>query len=163
MSQSLITNVKDQDLTNLYEDWVWLINSKDLRNALYITKFGNLFYQKEEGFIKKSTSVWLLDIIHCTLSKAAVDSSELEAKLTGPNARDFLWEADLIAQLEQNGQTLPADTIYSLKSPLQLGGQLILDNIEASDKTVAISIAGQVGEQTRHLTTGTIVKDVKIN
>jgi len=58
--------------------------------------------------------------------------------------------------------TLQPSQVYSHKQLLVLGGADDIENVEASDVSVHISIHGQVHQQVRDLPEGTPVSEIRI-
>ena len=144
-------DVRNQDVNELYEDWEWLIGQDQLKSPILMSLFGDLVYQ---GIDNK---IYFLDVISAKKHKFADSLSELQSKLNDPNIRQQILLSSLVSDLA-NKNVVPNDSeLYSFKVPPHLGGAMKVDNIETTDRSVALSMLGQIWEQTKDMAPGTKV------
>jgi hypothetical protein len=61
---------------------------------------------------------------------------------------------------DRRGIVLEAGQVYCFTPPPVLGGPIDLDNVGVLDFVVALSIAGQIHDQVRHLPPGTAISGI---
>lgn len=144
-------DVRDQDINELYEDWEWLLGPDQLKSPILMSMFGDLVYQGSDG------KIYHLDTISAEKHEFAESLSGLQAKLNDPDVRQQILLSSLVSDLADK-DVVPSDSeLYSFKVPPHLGGAMSVDNIEITDKSVALSMLGQIWEQTKDMTPGTNV------
>lgn len=151
MNSKQYIDVRDRDISGLYEDWEWLLGPNQLESPVLMSLFGDLLYHGLDG------KVYFLDIISAKKITFAESLSQLQAKLNDPDIREQILLSSLVNDLA-NRNLVPGDSeLYSFIVPPHLGGTIGVDNIEVTDKSVALSISGQICEQTKDMAPGTKV------
>ncbi len=142
-------------MDSLLSHWTWAM-PEPLRPVL-ITSMGDVFAQGESG------AVYFVDMIEGNIRLVADDGASFQGLLRN---NQFVTEhmfPSRIVQLRNAGLTLGKMEVYSHKTLLVLGGADELDNIEATDASVHVSIHGQVHQQVKDLPEGTPISEIKID
>ena len=116
-----------------------------------MSMFGDLVYEGIDG------KIYFLDIITANKHQLANSPSELQAKLNDPDVRKQILLSSLLDDLAGKDMAPGDSELYSFKVPPHLGGAMSIDNIEVTDKSVALSMLGQIWEQTKDMAPGTKV------
>ncbi|MCW3062611.1 MAG: hypothetical protein JWQ02_4432 [Capsulimonas sp.] len=152
----LTVNFTHLDRESLMESWRWLIG--ETKQPILLTALGNAFVQDlVDG------SICMVDTSTGDLL-AAADSMEHLTELM--EDKDFVrraFDVEAFAALQKAGMTLQPGQIFSFKVPMALGGQYVLDNIEAEDISVHFGVTGQIFEQVSQMPEGAIVSEVSIS
>jgi type VI secretion system (T6SS) immunity protein Tdi1 len=149
----LTVNFKHLDRGELLSDWRWLTGSGKL--PILLTASGDAFLQDEND-----DSIYVLDVVAGESKRVADAPVEFQALLAD---RDFVmshFAVEMVSDLRQSGKMLASGQIYSFKKPPILGGEHVLENIDATDIDVHFSLTGQIHEQVRTLPPGTKIKKV---
>jgi hypothetical protein len=155
MNSKYFNTIDEDTYRELYEDWMWLLVDK-CSTPLYISKFGDLVF---EG---RDQQIYLLDVVGAKISIICNSKSELISLLDDRDWQDKIFLASLVDQLEAIGKVPSQNEIYDFTSPPHLGGHTDVENIQTNDRSVAISILGQIQEQTHHLPVGTKIEQLGI-
>ncbi|MEO7717181.1 MAG: T6SS immunity protein Tdi1 domain-containing protein [Capsulimonas sp.] len=152
----LTVNFTHLDRVALMESWRWLIG--ETKQPILLTALGNAFVQDlvDGAICMVDTSTG--DLL------AAADSMEHLTELM--EDKDFVtraFDVEAFAALQKAGMTLQPGQIFSFKVPMALGGQYVLDNIEAMDITVHFGVTGQIFEQVSKMPEGAMVSDVSLS
>jgi len=150
-------DIRGQSITELYSDWSWLVPQTDLTEPILMTFFGDLVYLKPDG------TVWLLDVIRGTNSQLANDIPSLQTLITDHKVQESLYLVSLAQKATDKGLLLAPNEIYSFIIPPSLNGALKVKNIAVSDVSVALSLAGQIHQQTQGLAPGTKISGMKVS
>ena len=150
----LTINPEGIDFESLLNDWEWAM-PEPLRPVL-LTARGDAFAQGASG------AVYFVDVVGGDIRCIADDGDTFQSLLSD---RAFVTEhlfPARIVELRQAGLTLAPQQVYSHRQLLVLGGSDEVDNIEATDVSVHVSIHGQVHRQVKDLPEGTSISDIVI-
>jgi hypothetical protein len=110
----------------------------------------------------KSGSVYFIDAVSGTIECVAQDGSEFEGLLkNGAFVTEKMYPARVI-QYRKAGLSLGPKEVYSHRTPLVLGGEDNVENIETTEVSVHLGIQGQIHRQVKDLPPGTPIKNIKI-
>jgi hypothetical protein len=140
----------------LLSDWRWLIGDKPI-SVLAVAAIGNLFLKGESG------RVFLLEIEDGVCQCIAESAEQLQEKLGDRHNRRAWLQTFLIRELRNRGLGLGAGQCYGYKIPAVLGGELDIEDIEAVDLLVHVSILGQIHRQARDIPPGTVVDEIQVD
>lgn len=111
------------------------------------TRFLDFFLTYQDG------SIHWLDTSGVSITKVAGSRSEFEARIETEYAN---WlSVPLVDEAVARGLILGPGQCYSFKIPPFLGGAYEIDNVEVSDLDVALTLLGQLFQQTKDLPDGT--------
>jgi type VI secretion system (T6SS) immunity protein Tdi1 len=150
----LTVNFKHLDRECLLSDWRWLTGPQRL--PIPLTASGDAFLQD-----KNDSSIYVLDVATAEFKRVADTPAEFQALLADRTFVMNRFAVAMIADLRRSGRVLAPGQIYSFKKPPVLGGEYVLENIEATDIGVHFSIAGQIHERVRKLPPGTKISGLK--
>lgn len=142
------------DMDTLLSEWAWLM-PEPLRPVL-LTAMGDTFAQGKSG------TVYFVDMVEGNVRPIADDGETFQQLLRD---NEFVTEhmfPSRIVQFRNAGMTLGPKQVYSHKHVLALGGADDIDNVEATDVSVHVSIHGQVHRQIKDLPDGTPISKIKI-
>lgn len=141
-------------MDTLLSDWAWAM-PEPLRPVL-LTAMGDAFAQGPSG------TVYFIDMVEGAIRPVADDGETFESLLQDKEfVTDHLFPARVV-QCRRAGLTLEPGEVYSHKQFLVLGGEDDVDNVEATDVSVHISMHGQVHKQIKDLPPGTPISQIKI-
>lgn len=129
------------------QDWIWLAGLGEL-SPLAVSAFGDVFLYGPDG-------VWFLDTIEGTLTREWDHPAALQDAINTPEGQDRYLLGGLVFAAHEAGIEPGANQVLSFKIPPILGGKCEVDNIEASDLVVALSLGGQIHQQVKALPPGT--------
>ena len=142
------------EMETLLDDWSWAM-PEPLRPVL-ITAMGDAFAQGQSG------AVYFVDMVEGKITPVAEDGASFQALLTDNEfVTDHLFPARIV-ELRSAEKNLEPGQVYSHKQLLVLGGNDEVENVEATDVSVHISIHGQVHRQVKDLPDETPIGDIKI-
>ena len=150
----LTINPQGLDLEALLDEWTWAM-PEPMRPVL-LTAMGDVFAQGESG------TVYFVDAVEGVINPVADDGESFQALLRDSQFVTNHMFPSRIVELRKAGKTLPPQHVYSHTQPLALGGADELENVDATDASVHISIHGQVHRQIKDLPPGTPISDIKI-
>jgi hypothetical protein len=139
-------------LTGALEDWAWL-DELEGKTPVATSAFGDVLLEAEDG-------IWFLDTVDGTLRRRWDDGDQLLAELDTREGQDRYLLAGLAEEAHAAGLVPEGDQVLTFTVPPVLGGGVELANIELGDVAVALSVAGQIHGQVRHLPPGTPVTAV---
>ncbi|MDX1930794.1 MAG: DUF1851 domain-containing protein [Pirellulaceae bacterium] len=150
----LTINPNGVDLDQLLSEWTWAM-PEPLRPVL-LTAMGDVFAQGESG------AVYFVDMIEGNIRNVAEDGESFQLLLRDNQfVTDHMFPSRIV-QFRKAGMTLQPAQVYSHKHLLVLGGMDDIDNVEATDVAVHVSIHGQVHRQVKDLPAGTPISEIKI-
>lgn len=142
------------EMDSLLSEWEWAM-PEPLRPVL-LTAMGDAFAQGESG------AVYFVDMVEGNIRVVADDGDSFQSLLRNSQFVTEHMFPSRIVQLRNAGLTLQSKQVYSHKQLLVLGGADELDNVEATDVSVHISLHGQVHRQVQDLPEGTPISEIKI-
>lgn len=142
------------DFDSLLAEWSWAM-PEPLRPVL-LTAMGDAFAQGQSG------AVYFIDMVEGAIRRVADDGESFKT-LLGDNqfVTEHMFPARVV-ELRKAGLTLQPKEVYSHRHLLVLGGSDCIENVEATDVSVHISIHGQVHRQVQDLPEGTPISEIKI-
>lgn len=143
----LTIKLNEIQIEDLLDTWTWLV--EDFCELIFITKFGDLFFEKNSG------DVYWLATDTCALTKVANNRAEFYGFLNDRENFSNWFLPDFIKELETQGLTLGINQVFSYKKMPVLGGQYSVDNIEPLDIEVHFQLTGIIGEKIKDLPDGT--------
>jgi len=146
----LTINISNLDFADLREAWEWLIC--DMTEVIIISKFGDMFLKGGDG------SIYWLDTAGGSLTKIAGNRVEFDSVLQEDDNINEWFLPHLIEELEESGQLLAKNQVYSFVMPPAIGGEYAAGNVKATDLSVHFAFTGQILEQIKDLPDGTKVK-----
>lgn len=146
-----LTNI---DVREVYEDWNWLVNEKIM--PLMMTKFGDLFFIKENG------KVYFLDTIEGEVKSICNSKEEFVAFINQKENIENYLLSYIIVDLINNNHIPSSKECYSFETPPILGGKIEADNVTIMSILVSISITGQIHRQVKDLPEGAAISGFKI-
>jgi hypothetical protein len=152
--KDLTINISGLDAESLLDDWKWAM--EEPLTPVLVTAMGDVFAQGE------SRAVYFLDAVSGTIEHVADDGSEFQALLKDTAFVSARMYPSRIVEYRQAGLQLGPHEVYSNQQPLVLGGEDSVDNVEATDLAVHLSLHGQIHEQVKDLPPGTPVSEIKI-
>jgi hypothetical protein len=151
----LIINMIDVDVKKVYEDWLWLLNGK--LQPLMITKFGDLFFKREDG------KVYFLDTIEGKIVDICSSENEFSKFINlKDNIENYLLSYIIVDLINQDKIPQRYECYSFIKPPI-LGGKIEYDNVNVMSLAVNVSIAGQIHRQLENMPEGTTVSEFKIS
>jgi hypothetical protein len=136
------------------QSWTWLDLSG--KTPVFTSLFGDVFLESTDGY-------WFLDTVEGKLTQPWSNKDDLRAAFADPKVRDQYLLEGLAVAAAQHGITLAPEEIYDFTTPPVLGGELAVENLNASNFQVALNISGQIHEQVRDLPPGTPIGQIKIS
>ena len=138
----------------LLEDWMWLLQKP--YTLIAMNNFGDMFLRDESGRIV------FLELASGEVTNVAGSTVEFQ-RLAAEKENQRCWfMTTLLSDLERAGMTLADGQCFSYKTPLVLGGEVELPNIEVGDIYVYASLMGQIHQQVKNLPPGTKITAFKI-
>jgi len=154
--EDLTVDFRHADRAALLSDWEWLIGAGRL--PILITSLGHAFVQDVgDGTVHR------LDTAFGELEQVAASPDELTGLL---GDREFVIErldAQLYGDLRAAGLELEPGQVFSFRTPPALGGEVAVENFEATDLEVHFSIMGQIHRQIADLPEGTPIPQIRID
>lgn len=136
----------DIDITRALESWHWLpIKSK---KPVLVTAFGDIFLESNDG-------IWFLDTLEGKLLRICDTTQELENLLRTEEGENHYLFAGFVERAHREGMRLGDGQCYDFRVNPVVGGKIEYENIEPRNFVVAVNLAGQLHEQTRHMAPGT--------
>ena len=108
-------------------------------------------------------SIHLLDVPPAEVVRLAGNEAEFERRVAEAEFAERVFQSTLVAQAAARGIRPVHSQCLSHVTPLVLGGEDSVANLEACDVSVHRHTAGQVHERARGLPMGTRVGSVSIN
>ncbi len=138
-SIEMLRPVKDDARDALFANWAWL----DLGELTPIAfnPFGDTFFVGREG-------VFLLEIPEGRISLCFGDRDEMEERFADSTAIGDYVRGELLRDAFGK-HALFGDDVFDFTIPLPLGGRYHVSNLKPVDYSVAVSVAGQIHQQTR--------------
>ena len=146
MNPAFVISPAREAIEQALDSWQWL----PIRNCdpIIVTAFGDIFFQGQDG-------IWFLDTLEGTFLKVCNTRSELEELFTTQEAEDHYFSAGFLERAHREGVVLNEGQCFDYKLHPVVGGKVEYSNIQPQDFVVAVHIAGQLHEQSRHLPPGT--------
>ena len=150
----LTMNISDNDIHSLYEDWTWLVTG--MIKPLMVTKFGDLFYQTEDG------NVHFLDTIEGRIVDICSSENEFVTFINqNENVENYLLSY-IVFDLVNQDKIPNKQQCYSFVLPPILGGKIESGNVQIMDFVVSVSLTGQIHRQVKDLPEGAQILGFKI-
>ena len=151
---SFFINPLGDQLDRALESWRWIgIEGKE---PIRVTAFGDVFFTDSEGL------VWFLDTLEGTFSAVFDSTEEMDQVLETEDGQAKFLLAELVKRAEAGGMHLNHGECYDWKLNPVVGGAVEFENVHTIDCVVAINIAGQIHDQTRHLPPGTKISGFNV-
>ena len=142
------------DRESLLAEWKWAMPEAML--PVLLTAMGDVFAQGESG------AVYFVDMVEGRIAAVADDGSSFQELLKDTQfVTEYLFPSRIV-NLRKAGKQLDAGQVYSHKQPLVIGGNDDIENFEATDLSVHISIHGQIHRQVKDLPDGASIGDIEI-
>jgi hypothetical protein len=151
----LVVAISDPN-PNLLDEWTWLIGTE--KSLHLIAACGDVFL-----IDSRDGTIHYLDVSASELSQVAASEEVFETLLSEPQFIDAYLRSGRVKAMRHRGLILKKNQIYSFKTPLSLGGQVNVENIEIADVEVHFSIAGQIERQIADVPLGTRITGIKID
>ncbi len=139
----------------ILDDWRWLIGTS--KQPILLSAVGDAFLQDPDD-----GSVHLLDVGAGEVGFIADSVEAFKPLLSDSQFVTDYFLPGLVVKLRSAGKTLQPGEIYSYTKPLALGGELSVENLEATDIPVHFSVLGQIYRQIADLPEGATIGEVKI-
>ena len=150
----LTINPKGIGMETLLSEWTWAM--PEPLHPVLLTAMGDAFAQGESG------AVYFVDMVEGNVRVVADDGESFQSLLRNNQfVTDHMFPSRIV-QFRKAGMTLQPGQVYGHKQPLVLGGNDDIENVEATDASVHISIHGQVHRQVKELPNGTPISEIKI-
>ncbi len=150
----LTISPQDINFETLLAEWTWAM-PEPMRPVL-LTAMGDAFAQGESG------TVYFVDMVDGSIRPVADDGESFQSLLRNNQfVTDHMFPLQIV-QFRNAGLTLQPKQVYSHKQLLVLGGADDVENVEATDVSVHISIHGQVHRQVKDMPEGTPISEIKI-
>lgn len=151
----LIKQFPAETVAEALEDWLWLDGLEGLA-PLALSVFGDVFLYAPDG-------VWFLDTIQGTLTREWDHPAALQDALNTIEGQDRYLLLGLVQAATDAGVVPDDSQVLSFKVPPILGGAFEVDNLEASDLSVTLSIGGQLHRQIKDLPPGTPISGFTVD
>jgi hypothetical protein len=92
-----------------------------------------------------------------------VDRDAVQNALDTEDGQDEYLLGGLAMAAASRGLTLQPNEVYTFSVPPIIGGQIAIENMEATDFDVALTIAGQLHRQVRDLPPGTRISGFRLD
>jgi hypothetical protein len=135
------------------DSWSW-IDLHDLTPA-FTSLFGDVFFRAHDGW-------WYLSTITGDLSHPWTDDAAMYAELATEDGQDEYLLGVLAMGAAARGVVLGENDVYAYAPPPMIAG-FDFANIGAYDFVAALTIAGQVHEQTRRMPPGTLISGFRVD
>lgn len=139
--QQYTVKFNPEDIPTLYDDWTWLVQPEDLKNALAMTTFGDLFFKAANG------GVYFLDTIEGEVVPFVKSEDEFEAKLADPEVQDLFLSSEYVKELRGRNLVLKDDELYIYVPHPLVAKDIVLDSVQIMSMNVVISLGGQLLRQ----------------
>lgn len=150
----LVVSVPPDQLATLLRDWTWLLGAD--ASPFLVAAAGDVFFTDARG------AVHVLDIEEARHECVADSMAEFRLGLRDASTAQRWLGVDRYARAREAGVALPAGSFFSFITPLCLGGEDSVDNLEASDPVVTVSLLGQIHDRIRDLPEGTPLTEFKL-
>lgn len=150
----LVVSVPPSQLTTLLSDWSWLVGT-DVSPFL-VTSAGDVFFTDAMGAVR------MLDIEEASHECVAGTMAEFNSGLRDQSTAQKWLGIERYVRWRAAGVALPTGSFFSFIKPLCLGGDDRVDNVEASDPVVTVSLLGQIHDQIRGLPEGAPINNFKL-
>ncbi|MEO5949953.1 MAG: T6SS immunity protein Tdi1 domain-containing protein [Candidatus Saccharimonadales bacterium] len=141
--KNFLVDFSSVDLTDVYSEWMWLIDVSDLSRPLGMTSFGDLFFQKD------NYEVYFLDTLEGTVELFAESQEEMIAKLSVQENLDNYMMTALVTTLREKNIKLKINELYIFNVHPIIGGEAVSSNVSVVTMRVALSLIGQLHRQVR--------------
>lgn len=142
------------DRDRLLSEWTWLVGES--RVPILLTAAGDAFLEDvDDG------SVHFLDAQAAAVDPVADTVDELRELLTKQEFVYTYLAVELVADMKRHGRSLAPRQVFSLRTPLALGGAYDFSNVEETDVEVHFTTLGQILRQVQELPPGTPVTRVQ--
>ena len=138
--QPLLIRPSKEDVERALQSWSWL--AVPASPPLFVSAFGDLFFQQPEGVV-------MLDTLQGALAPVAPDVAGLLKTLALRDAQDRLLRSRWVHMARARGLTLGPGECYDWSGRLALGRPLSADTLTKLSFTLKLNIAGQLHEQIR--------------
>jgi hypothetical protein len=145
MSPSLFINPSGEAIQRALDSWQWLPIQG--RKPVLVTAFGDIFFEGDDG-------IWFLDTLEGAFQRVCDTREELEVVLSSEGAADRYCLAGFVERAHREGMVLANEQCYDFTLHPVVGGKIEYSNIQPRDFVLAVHIAGQLHEQSRHLPPG---------
>lgn len=151
-----VTTLSPKAKASLLDEWTWLIGVG--KRPSLVTACGDIFIEDPlEG------TIHFLDVSAAELSLVAETKQAFELLLAEPSFVERYLHPGRVEMLRAKELFLKKDQVYSFRTPLSLGGQISVDNIDVIDVEIHFSIAGQIESQIADIPIGAPITGIKIN
>jgi hypothetical protein len=142
------------DCKVIYADWNWLLTG--IIRPLMISKFGDMFFQRQNGCI------YFLDTLEGTVSDICDSEDEFEVYINQVENIEKYLLSDFVYELVNSNQIPNESECYSFLVPPVLGGKIGIDNISIMNLAVSMSLLGQLHRQVKNMPEGYKITDFKL-
>lgn len=150
----LTISAQGVDMDSILDDWTWAM-PEPMRPVL-LTALGDAFAQGQSG------AVYFVDAVRGEIRAVADDGASFQGMLRDARfVTEHMQPAQVVA-CRQAGLGLDVQQVYGHRKPLVLGGADEIDNFEATDVAVHLSVHGQIHQQVRDLPDGASVSDIRL-
>lgn len=144
-------DIPESVIFDALEDWSWLPIAG--KNPIRVTSFGDVFLSDENG-------IWFLDTLEGKIEAVCSSIEELDEILSQESAQDQYLLGGLVDRAMSEGLTLSEGECYDfIVSPI-LGGEVLFENMQKLDFSVAASLSGQIHQQVKDLPEGTKISGI---
>ncbi|WP_095086370.1 T6SS immunity protein Tdi1 domain-containing protein [Mesorhizobium sophorae] len=144
-----------KDVAEALDGWKWI--GLDGLEPTAVSAFGDIFFRASDG------SIHLLDTITGRLRPVSANWDEFSALVQNADSQDDLLLAGLVKAARKNGLILKAGQCYDFKTPPVLGGEMSVEQTQATFFVVKVHIAGQIHGKIKDLPPGTKINKVTIS
>ncbi len=152
--KKLFKDINKIDIKDICSSWQW--NLFEQKSVVAISCTGDIYLTGKDGTVN-----WL-HTGTAEIIRIANDMKDFEILLNNPKSGHFWGQTVLVEGLISKGKILKENEVYSFKIIPALGGDYSLENFEPTDISVHFALTGQINEQIRNLSDGTVIGDVKI-
>lgn len=156
ISDRVVNHCAHHSNIDILDEWAWLIGAQ--KRPVLITVCGDVFV---EDSVDKS--VHFLDVSAAELSPVADSATAFETLLADTSFVNAFLHPARVKRLRDQGLRLKEEQVYSFCTPLSLGGEVTVENIEITDVEVHFSMTGQIERQLADVAVGDVISEVKIS
>ena len=142
----LVVSVPPDQLATVLRGWTWLLGSD--ASPFLVVAAGDVFFTDVMG------AVHVLDIEEARHECVADAMAESQRGLRDASTAQRWLVVDRYARAREAGVALPPGSCLSFSTPLCLGGEVSVDNREAFERVVTVSLLGQTHDRIRDLPEG---------
>lgn len=138
------------------DEWTWLIGTG--KRPILVTACGDIFIEDP-----LAGTIYFLDVSAPELSLVAETEEAFEVSIAEPSFIQTYLHPDRVEMLRADGLILKKDQVYSFRTPLSMGGEFGIENIEIADVEIHFSITGQIECQIADIPVGTAITGIRID